>query len=331
MNKAANLLKETKISHLGKVLATCLSDLMRCNKDVYYLDCDLSGALGTTALMEEHPNQALNCGIMEANMIGMAAGMSLKGKIPFTHTFGTFASRRVADQVFMSGCYNNANIKMIGSDPGISAQTNGGTHMPFEDIGVFRSFPNITILDINDEVLLKTLLPEIVATYGIMYIRMPRKNSECYYDLNNAFKIGQAKLLRDGSDVSIIASGVEVSAALQAAEELQSRGINARVVDMFTIKPIDETMVIECATKTGAIVTAENHNIIGGLGSAVAELLAEHRPCIMHRIGIDEKFGQVGTMDYLTKEYNMTSDDIVDACLDVIQRKMKWHSFSSYD
>lgn len=323
MNKAANLLKEMRISHLGKVFAACLSDLMSTNKDIYYLDCDLAGALGTTSLMESHSKQAINCGIMEANMIGMAAGMSLKGKIPFTHTFGTFAARRVADQVFLSGCYNDANIKMIGSDPGISAQTNGGTHMPFEDIGVFRSFPNITILDINDEVLLKKLLPEIVATHGIMYIRMPRKNSECYYDTNNEFEIGKAKLLREGSDVTIIASGVEVFAALKAAEELQTRGIDARVVDMFTIKPIDAAMVIECASKTGAIVTAENHNIIGGLGSAVAEVLSENKPCVMKRIGVNEMFGEVGTSEYLAQKFGMTSDDIVDACLNVIQRKEK--------
>lgn len=320
MNKA-NLLKETKISNLGKVFATCLSDLMSTNKDVYYLDCDLAGALGTTSLMQENKKQAINCGIMEANMIGMAAGMSLKGKIPFTHTFGTFAARRVADQVFLSGCYNDANVKMIGSDPGISAQTNGGTHMPFEDIGVFRSFPNITILDINDEVLLKKLLPEIVATHGMMYIRMPRKGSECYYDSDNTFEIGKAQLLREGSDVSIIAAGVEVPTALRAAEELETRGINARVVDMFTIKPIDREMVIECASKTGAIVTAENHNINGGLGSAVAEVLAENKPCVMKRIGVDEMFGEVGTQEYLAQRFNMTSDDIVDACLDVIKRK----------
>jgi transketolase len=317
----ADLLKETKKCNLGDTIVSWLSDAMKENKDIYYLDSDLCGALGSSKLIQDYPVQAINCGIMEANMIGVAAGLSLKGKVPFAHSFGTFTSRRVADQVFMSGCYNKANIKILGSDPGITAQQNGGTHMPFEDVGIYRSFAEMTILDIADSALLLNLLPKIVKQYGMMYIRIPRKNSECYYGENNDFAIGRAKLLKEGADVTIIACGVEVVQALKAAAALAEEGISARVIDMFTLKPVDSEIIIESSKKTGAIVTAENHNVIGGLGSAVAEVLSENAPCIMERIGVKEKFGQVGSEKYLSEVYGLTPADIEEACKRVIGKK----------
>ncbi|MGI6154184.1 MAG: transketolase family protein [Christensenellaceae bacterium] len=319
----AKLLKENVKCNLGDTLVSWLSNTMKENKDIYYMDCDLCGALGSSALVRDFPTQAINCGIMEANMIGVAAGLSLKGKVPFVHSFGTFASRRVADQVFLSGCYNKANIKILGSDPGITAQQNGGTHMPFEDMGVYRSFAEMTILDIADSVLLQNLLPKIAKEYGVMYIRFPRKGTECYYDENNEFTIGKAKLLREGSDVTIIACGVEVIQAIKAAAMLAEQGVSARVVDMFTIKPVDKEIIIESAIKTGAIVTAENHNIIGGLGSAVAEVLSENAPCILERIGVKEKFGQVGSRKYLSEVYGLTHFHIAEACKRVIRKKTR--------
>jgi transketolase len=317
----AELLKERVKCNLSDSIVSWLSDTMKENKDVYYLDCDLCGALGSSRLMQELPMQAINCGIMEANMMGVAAGLSLKGKVPFAHSFGTFASRRVADQVFLSGCYNKANIKILGSDPGITAQQNGGTHMPFEDVGVFRSFTGMTILDIADNALMMNLLPKIVKQYGMMYIRFPRKGSECYCGEGNDFTIGKGTLLREGGDVTIIACGVEVPQALKAAAELETQGIDARVIDMFTIKPIDREIIIESSVKTGAIVTAENHNVIGGLGSAVAEVLSENAPCIMERVGIKEQFGQVGSETYLSETYGLTYSHIAKACKRVVDKK----------
>lgn len=317
----ANLLKETKIGNLAETLVDCLFDMMKKDKNIYYFDCDLSGALGSAKLMKDMPDQSINCGIMESNMIGVAAGMSIKGKIPFAHSFGTFTSRRVADQVFLSGCYNKANVKILGSDPGIAAEQNGGTHMPLEDVGIFRSFPEMTILDVADEVLMRNILPKMASEYGMMYIRFPRKNSECYYSSYNNFEIGKASILRDGVDVTIIASGLEVPQALKAAAKLANDGFSTRVVDMFTIKPIDKEMIVECAIKTRAIVTAENHNVIGGLGSAVAEVLGETCPCAMERIGVVEQFGQVGSAKYLSEQYRLTSKDILDACKKVIRKK----------
>lgn len=317
----ANLLAEKKVGNPGATLVDSLFQIMKKDSNVYYLDCDLCGALGSAKLFKQIPDQSINCGIMEANMIGVAAGMSIKGKIPFTHSFGTFSTRRVADQVFLSGCYNKANVKILGSDPGIAAEQNGGTHMPLEDIGVFRSFPEITILDVADKVLMQNILPKMANQYGMMYIRFPRRNATCYYSADNDFEIGKANILKEGTDVSIIASGLEVPQALEAARELAYEGISAKVVDMFTIKPIDKYAILDCATKTRAIVTAENHNVIGGLGSAVAEVLGENHPCVMERIGVVEKFGQVGSAKYLAEQYKLTSKDIREACKRVIGKK----------
>lgn len=304
-----------------EVFKDTLSYLMTENRDVIYLDADLAGAISTSSLFKEFPSQAFDMGIMEANMVGVASGMSVRGKIPFIHTFGPFASRRCADQTFISGCYNKANVKIIGSDPGITAQTNGGTHMPFEDIAIYRSYPDITILDVADHTLLEYVLRIIYDTYGVVYLRFPRKGKNSYYLDNEEFSIGKGKILRDGPDATIIASGIEVIPALKAAETLEAIGINVRVVDMFTIKPIDVDLIIKCAKETGAIVTAENHNIIGGLGSGVAEVISENAPVPLCRIGVHDQFGEVGSLNYLSEKFHLNDTDIIEAVKKVIARK----------
>lgn len=306
---------------LRKVFAETLGMLMDENKDVVYLEADLAGAIGTTGLFKTHPDQFFDVGIMEANMVGLGAGMSVRGKIPFMHSFGTFASRRCADQTFLSGCYNNANIKIVGSDPGITAEANGGTHMPFEDMGVYRSFPNMTILDVAEPHLLKEIMKEMANTYGVMYIRFPRKGKVCYYDETQTFEIGKGVIVKEGTDATIIASGVEVEAALIAAEELEKENIHVRVVDMFTVKPLDEELVLKCAKETGAIVSAENHNKIGGLGSAVAEVLAENAAVPFKRIGVPDCFGEVGDKKFLAEKFGISAKDIAEAVKEVIKRK----------
>lgn len=247
--------------------------------------------------------------------------MSVKGKIPFMHSFGTFASRRCADQVFLSGCYNHANIKIVGSDPGISAEANGGTHMPFEDIGIFRSFPGMTILDVAETYLLKEVLRQMAKTEGVMYLRFPRKGKSSYYQGTEQFTIGKGCVVREGTDASIIASGIEVEEALKAAELLAQEGIQVRVVDMFTIKPLDETLVLDCAEITGAVVTAENHNKIGGLGSAVAEVLAERASVPFQRVGVPDCFGEVGDKKFLAEKFGISAEHIAEAVKQVIHKK----------
>lgn len=305
------------------VFAKVIADMAEKDSRVIYLDCDLMNSIGMAGYWKEHPERAVNCGIQEANMIGTAAGMSATGLIPFTHTFGTFATRRVMDQIFVSAAYARLNVKIIGSDPGITATLNGGTHMPLEDIGMMRCIPEVTIVEPADSVMLEDMLRQAKDTYGVFYIRLSRKIAEKIYKDGSTFEIGKAAKLREGKDAAIFATGICVAEALRAAEILAAEGIDAAVSNMFTIKPVDREAVIEAARSTGAIVTAENHNIINGLGSAVAEVLAENVCCPMERIGAKDRFGEVGDMDYLKKAVGMRAEDIAAAVRRVVERKGK--------
>ena len=318
---AIQLKKERKPVKLAAAMVEKLDEMFARDDRLIYMDCALSRASGATGLFKKYGDRAIDCGIQEANMVGVAAGMSIAGKVPFIHTFSIFISRRACDQLFLSGCYNKANVKCLATDPGVTATTNGGTHMPFEDISIVRAFPEMTVLDVFDPVQLCSLLEQMANTYGMMYCRIPRSFGVSAYEEGSEFEIGRANLLRDGDDVTIIASGIEVAEALDAAELLEKEGISARVVDMFTIKPIDREMILASAEKTGAIVTAENANVIGGLGSAVAEVLSENRPTIMERVGVKDLFGEVGSFDYLKTRFNLTAADIAAACRRVIDKK----------
>lgn len=317
------LATERSAEPLTPVLADTLDEMFAADQRLVYMDCALARASGVTKLFEKYGDRVVDCGIQEQNMLGVAAGMSIAGKVPFVHTFSIFIARRACDQLFLSGSYNKANVKVLASDPGISATTNGGTHMPFEDVSIVRAFPEMTLMDCTDSVMLKSLLHTMANTYGMMYLRFPRKSSVRIYEDGTDFVIGKANLLCEGTDVTIIACGMEVSEALRAAEQLAKEKISARVVDMFTIKPLDVEMVLDSARKTGAIVTAENANYLGGLGSAVAEVLSENCPIPMERIGVKDRFGEVGNLEYLRKRFELTADDIAAACRRVIARKKK--------
>lgn len=317
------LATERSAEPLTPVLADTLDEMFAADQRLVYMDCALARASGVTKLFEKYGDRVVDCGIQEQNMLGVAAGMSIAGKVPFVHTFSIFIARRACDQLFLSGSYNKANVKVLASDPGISATTNGGTHMPFEDVSIVRAFPEMTLMDCTDSVMLKSLLHTMANTYGMMYLRFPRKSSVRIYEDGTDFVIGKANLLCEGTDVTIIACGMEVSEALRAAEQLAKEKISARVVDMFTIKPLDVEMVLDSARKTGAIVTAENANYLGGLGSAVAEVLSENCPIPMERIGVKDLFGEVGNLEYLRKRFELTADDIAAACRRVIGRKKK--------
>lgn len=298
-----------------------MMSLAASNKNIVALDADLISSSGMKKFFEAYPDRAFQCGIAEANMIGVAAGLSLVGKIPFAHTFGPFASRRVCDQIFISAAYAKLNVRIIGSDPGVTAAYNGGTHMPFEDMGVLRSIPQITLIEPTDPVMLTDIVRQLTDLYGVYYIRMVRKNAIGIYEESSIFEIGKGNQLRNGTDVTIVASGIMVAEALKAAEILADAGVSARVVDMFTWKPMDVELVAKCAEETGAIVTAENHNIFGGLGAAVSEACVKTVPVPIEMVGIKDQFGQVGTEDYLRKAYNLTAEAIVDAAKKVIERK----------
>jgi transketolase len=256
-------------------------------------------------------------------MIGAAGGLSAMGLIPVTHSFAAFASRRAVDQVFMAGVYNGQNIKMYGSDPGVCGSSNGGTHMALEDVGIMRSLPGVTIVDPTDETMLREILPQILRAYGMFYIRLYRKSKRLVYPAGTVFTLGKAHVAKEGRDVTIVAEGgVMVPEALQAAEQLALEGIDAGVLDVFTIKPLDADAVVSAAKRTGAILTAENHSVYNGLGSAVAEALAEHALAVpFARIGFPDTVGETGTADYIQKKFGLSRDSIVKKAKELAARR----------
>lgn len=288
---------------------------------IVLIDADLMAASKTGLFKEKHPDRFVDVGVAEANMMGVAAGLAASGMIPFTHSFTPFATRRCFDQITVSIAYPGLNVKMIGSDPGVSAQLNGGTHMSFEDVALMRSLGTMTIFEPIDIEQLEQGLPEVIKINGPVYIRMFRKITEKIFDKNYKLNWGKGDLLTEGNDISIIASGIMVKEALDAAEILKAEGINARVIAMHLIKPIDQEIIIKAAKETGAIVTAENHSILNGLGSAVSEIVVENVPVPMERIGVKDHFGEVGKLPFLMEKYEMMSSDIVKACKRVIDRK----------
>ena len=303
------------------VFGATIKKMVQNDSKVVYLDADLMNSIGTYGLDTDYPDQIVEVGIQEANMIGVAAGLSASGMKPVAHTFGSFAGRRVFDQAFMSVAYAKNNVVIIGSDSGINAAYNGGTHMPFEDICLYRAIPEATVIDTTDSAMLASVLPQLVENKGLTYVRICRKNCVAVYSEDSTFEQGKANVLRDGKDAAIIAAGYMVSEALKAAEILAGEGIDAAVIDMWCIKPLDEEVVLEYAKKTGAIVTAENGNVVGGLGAAVSEVLGENLPTPISMVGIRDRFGQVGTVDYLAEVYGLTAAKVVEEVKKTVARK----------
>ena len=306
---------------MRKMFANELEKLMNENENIVLLNADLAKPNGFGDFSSKFPERAINVGIAEQNMASIAAGMSSYGFIPFICSFTPFATRRICDQIAISICYAKQNVKIIGSDPGISAEYNGGTHMSFEDIGVLRSIPNIVIFEPVDNAQLKNLLPQIIDYKGPVYIRMFRKSMPDIFDDNETFNLFKAKKIKDGKDVSIFCSGIMVDETLKANKKLEEMGINAEIINIHTIKPIDEESIISSVQKTKAAVTVENHNIIGGLRSAVSEVICENYPVPVRSVGIRDTFGQVGKMPYLKEVYKMTEKDIISAVVAALEAK----------
>ncbi len=303
------------------VMGETLLKMMAEDKRVVVLDADLANASGMSVIRDKYPERFFDCGIQEANMVGTAAGISESGAIPFTHTFACFASRKCLDQIFLSACYAGLNVKLIGTDPGVTAATNGGSHQGMEDMGSLISINNITLIDVTDTVMLADLLPKVKDRYGVHYMRVYRRDTQLVYAEGSTFEIGKGNLLRDGKDLTIIASGIEVAEALKAANILAEQGISARVVDMFTWRPLDDELVVRCAKETGAILTAENHVIASGLGRAVAGTVVRNAPVPMDFIGINEQFGEVGSLPFLMKRFELTAEDIAKKAVALIAKK----------
>lgn len=311
--------KEEK--EMRAVYCQTLLDLASKDERIVVLDSDLLSSIGMGPFSKGFPDRTFDMGIQEANMIGVAAGLSATGKVPFAHSFAPFATRRCFDQIFLSCGYAKLNVRIIGSDPGVTAAFNGGTHMPFEDMGILRNVPNITILEPTDSIMLKNLLEQTANLYGVFYIRLIRKNAVQVYTESTTFEIGKALKLKEGMDLTIISSGIMVDEALKAADILDREGVSARVLNMFTLKPLDTEAVIKAARETETIVTAENHSIINGLGSAVSEILSENVLVPLERVGVNDRFGEVGPQTYLQERFGLTADHIVKKARKALARK----------
>lgn len=303
--------RNEKGKELRSVVVETLQDLMKSDDKVVALEADLGGASGFTKIKATNPDRFIQCGIAEANMVGVGAGLSVTGFKPFMHTFGPFATRRVFDQIFLSGAYAHTTLNIYGSDPGFTVGPNGGTHTTWEDVAIMRTIPNAIICDPADEVQLSWILKEFAKLDGIHYVRANRKDVRNVYKEGSSFTIGKGNILKTGTDVLLIVAGQLVSDALDCAEKLESEGISVEVVDMFTIKPIDKELIIKEAAHKKLIVTFENHSITGGLGSAVSEVLSDNAINVkLKRVGVDERFGQVGTPEFLQKEFKLTAEDL---------------------
>jgi transketolase len=313
---------EMEQKEMRAVYAQTLIELAEKDDRIVLLEADLMKASGTTVFKDRFPERTFQMGVAEANMVGVAAGLSATGKIPFADTFTCFAARRAYDQFFISGNYARQNVKLTGTDPGIAAVFNGGTHASFEDIGLMRNIPKLVVFEPSDPVSLRKLVLKSAAHQGCVYMRLFRQFANVLYDENETFELGKGKILADGTDITLIASGViPVNETRKAGERLAREGIKAAVIDMHTIKPIDTELVLQYAKKTGAILTCENHQVVNGLGSAVAETLSENHPTLLKRIGVNDEFGEVGALDYLQQRFGLTAENIAAQAKELIKKK----------
>ena len=282
------------------------------NKDIVVFDADLAGATKTEMFAKEFPDRFFDMGIAEQNMMSTAAGMSTCGKIPYVSTFAVFAAGRAYDQIRNSICYPNLNVKICATHAGITVGEDGATHQMIEDLSLMRTLPNMKVICTSDDIETKWAVEEISKINGPVYLRLCRAKSNIIYDENTKFEIGKAVQIGEGTDATIFATGIVVQEAIKAKEELKNKGIDVRVIDVHTIKPIDEEMIIKCAKETKRLISIEDHNIIGGLGSVISEVLVEKYPAKLEKMGIKDCFGKSGKSEELMKYFKITSKDIVD-------------------
>ena len=306
---------ESKVE-MRKIFCDTLIDLAKADERICIVNSDSRQISGTRDFEQAYPDRAFNVGIAEANMVGVAAGLAVSGKRPFVHAFGPFMTRRVLDQLTISLAYSKLNAVLVGLSPGIVAEINGGTHQSYDNIAAVRGIANTTIVEPFDGMQLRQMIPALLDLDGPVYLRYDRAVAPCFYGDDYRYQLGRADILRKGSDVTLISSGIMLTQCLEAAQILKENGIEARVLNMHTIKPIDQEAIIQAARETRGIITVENHNIIGGLGSAVAEVLAENYPAPMRRIGIRDRFGEVGNRAYLRQCLGIDTGDIVKAAME---------------
>ena len=295
--------------------------LGQTNPNVVALCADLVGSLKLDAFIKENPERFIQCGIAEANMIGVAAGLTIGGKIPFATTFANFGSSRVYDQVRQSVAYSNKNVKIAVSHAGLTLGEDGATHQVLEDLAMMRALPGMTVINPCDYNQTKAATIAVAEFEGPVYLRFGRPVVPIFTDPDQKFEIGKAWMVNEGTDVSIFATGHLVWEAIQAGEMLEAEGINAEIINIHTIKPLDEKAVLQSVAKTGCLVTAEEHQVAGGLGGAIAELLAQNNPKPQEFVAVKDSFGESGTPTQLMEKYGLTAHDIVAAAKKAMARK----------
>lgn len=295
-----------------------LAELAKENKQIVILDADACKSTSTLICRDEVPEQFVQCGIAEQNMMGVAAGMALQGKIPFATTFSVFTCMRAVEQVRNSICYANLNVNVVGTHSGLETGGDGGTHQGIEDIAIMRALPNMTVFAPSTPVCTRAVTREMAAYDGPSYMRLGKDAAPELYEAGETFPMGGSKTLRQGKDLTIIACGNMVWRSLEAAKILAEEGVDVRVIDMYSIKPIDKEAIIQAAKETRGILTVEDHNVLGGLGGAVAEVVCEFAPAKLLRLGLQDVFGRSGNADELYKMYHLTPADIADWCRKLI-------------
>ena len=293
----------------------------RKNENIVALCADLTGSLKMDAFAKEFPERFIQTGIAEANMMGIAAGLTIGGKIPFTGTFANFSTGRVYDQIRQSIAYSDKNVKICASHAGLTLGEDGATHQILEDIGLMKMLPGMTVINPCDFNQTKAATLAIAEHHGPVYLRFGRPTVPNFTPADQKFEIGKAVMLNEGTDVTIIATGHLVWKAIEAGEQLEAMGISAEIINIHTIKPIDEKAILDSLKKTGCVVTAEEHNRIGGLGDAVAQVLAVHLPSPQEYVAVNDSFGESGTPEQLMKKYGLEASNIVEAVQKVMARK----------
>ena len=288
-----------------------LLELGKENKNIVVLDADLSTATKTDLFAKEFPDRFFDMGIAEANMVGTAAGLATCGKVPYASTFAMFAAGRAYDQIRNSICYPKLNVKICATHAGITVGEDGATHQMLEDISMMRTIPNMTVISTSDDAQTKWAVKEISKMQGPVYLRLARLGTGEIYDKEQKFEIGKAVQIGEGTDATIIGTGDVVFEAIKAKEELEKQGINVRVIDMHTIKPIDKEMVVKCAKETKKLVSIEDHNVVGGLGSAISEVLTQECPAKLIRLGVNDTFGKSGKAKELMEYFGITAENII--------------------
>jgi len=299
------------IKNMKDVVMTAIMDLAAEHLEVVMLESDMMSCLGSKCFFDKYPDRAFNCGIAEANMIGVAAGLSSMGFVPYADSFGVFASRRDYDQFFLSVNYAKQRVHLIGTDPGITAQLNGGTHMPFEDIALMRQIPDLVVLEPSDAQSCYELIRQTYDSGRSSYLRIGRNGVSHRYPLGTKIELGKGLVVHDGDDVAIVATGeVMVGEAEKAVETLSEKGISAMLIDIHTIKPLDTELIEKAARKTGKVLVCENGRYAGGVGEAVAGYLSKVYPTKMAYVGVGERWGEVGSLQYLKDAYGFNASDI---------------------